>query len=242
MELNNSQIEPNSKSVLTKIKRNSFYTLFFILPKKTILLEIQRIRYIKVFKLIKNFKKLKSSPNSEVCFFKAEYKTGINTVCFSPCKKYFAVSYWEPNCLIYYMDYLKKNEFGKIFMKIGAHNEAIRSICFSDDGKYFATGSYDKSSIIYHFDPNRPNEIGKIFLKFQDHILRIYSIAFSPCSKYFVSGSDDKIAWLYNLESFVFKLKNGDKEFPVIEKTMLFYHHSHSQNTYYTEKMQSNKF
>ena len=212
MELLSKELVKNKKSkasFISKIKRNSFYTLFFILPKKRILFDLQSIKFTKLFKLIRNWKKFKSFPNSEVCLFKDIHKNGINTVCFSPCEKFLAISSWETQATIYTIDYLKKLEFGKVFMKIGDHTNSIRSITFSQNGLYFATGSYDLSAIIYSFDPNKRNEMGKILHTFNDHTVRIYSVAFSPCSNYFASGADDKATYFYNLTNILESKKSN---------------------------------
>jgi len=183
-----------NRNILTKIKKKSLNLLCFILPKKFILFEFQRIKLKKLYKIcfyIKTNEKYQEEELKEI-----KFTTAIQSLCFSPCGNYLAVGDKFTKCNIYNVNTLFTELFGTLFKTITLPNFFIVSqIKYSKSGTYFAISSEYVQYAVYKIDEDQNyNSI----LLFSDYVIFINEevfapICFSSCEKYFLTVETDKL-------------------------------------------------
>ncbi|MDX2254778.1 MAG: WD40 repeat domain-containing protein [Pseudanabaenaceae cyanobacterium bins.39] len=144
------------------------------------------------FLRIWNFSTLDSIGGLEI------FKSPIDAIAFSPCKRLIACSGNEGEIKLYKYDSDKFIKESLIELKhIGSNGRKskVNDLCFSSDGKMFASAGYDGSIRLWNLEKGE-NQNSEIL---SGHNKPVMSISFSPNRKLLASGSKDKTVRIWQL-------------------------------------------
>ncbi len=99
-------------NILKKIKSNSIFVIFWILPKKFLLFKLNKLKIKKYMKLIQRLKNNFYYPDTKLFKF-IDHTAPIHCVSFSPNDEYFASGSADKSCIIYGVDPSNLVTFGK---------------------------------------------------------------------------------------------------------------------------------
>ncbi|MFM7887385.1 MAG: WD40 repeat domain-containing protein [Pseudanabaena sp.] len=144
------------------------------------------------FLRIWNFSTLDSIGGLEI------FKSPIDAIAFSPCKRLIACSGNEGEIKVYKYDSDKFIKESLIELKhIGSNGRKskVNDLCFSSDGKMLASAGDDGSIRLWNLEKGE-NQDGE---RISGHDKSVMSVSFSPNGKLLASGSKDKTVRIWQI-------------------------------------------
>ena len=126
------------------------------------------------------------------------FKSPIDVIAFSPCKRLIACSGNEGEIKLYKYDsdkFIKESSIELKHIGSNGRKSKVNDLCFSSDGKMFASAGYDGSIRLWNLEKGE-NQNSEIL---SGHNKPVMSISFSPNGKLLASGSKDRTVRIWQL-------------------------------------------